>query len=73
MERTIANVSKEFMSFSDFPVPEHFPIYMPAKMFEHYLHMYAKKFQLLTYIKLQTEVRNRETNATKPLLNYHTR
>jgi dimethylaniline monooxygenase (N-oxide forming) len=55
---TIINTSKEIMSYSDFPVPEEFPNFMPNKLALQYIRLYADKFKLKDYIQLNTEVRH---------------
>ncbi|XP_074641984.1 flavin-containing monooxygenase 5-like [Tubulanus polymorphus] len=47
----IINTSKEMMAFSDFPVPSHFPPFMPHKYVLKYFRLYAKNFNLLQHIK----------------------
>ena len=49
-ESTVINTSKEMTCFSDFPAPKHFPPFMPHREVVEYLHMYAKRFDLLKYI-----------------------
>ena len=44
------------MSFSDFPPPKEFPVYMPNAKVMEYFQMYAKKFDLLKHIKFNTTV-----------------
>ncbi|XP_060597652.1 flavin-containing monooxygenase 5-like isoform X2 [Ruditapes philippinarum] len=56
MRNTIANVSKEFTAYSDFPPPVTQPIYMHNKDFEEYLKLYANKFDLKKHIQLEKEV-----------------
>ena len=53
---TVINTSKEMMSFSDFPAPKEFPVYMPNIKVMDYLQMYSKKFDLLQHIKFNTTV-----------------
>ncbi|XP_008262366.4 flavin-containing monooxygenase 5-like [Oryctolagus cuniculus] len=52
------NTSKEMMCFSDFPIPDHFPNYMHNSKVMDYFKMYAKHFDLLSYIRFKTEVRS---------------
>nr|XP_054494169.1 dimethylaniline monooxygenase [N-oxide-forming] 4-like isoform X3 [Agelaius phoeniceus] len=42
--------------FSDFPFPEDFPNYLPHSLVLEYLRMYARHFDLLRHIRLQTTV-----------------
>uniref|UniRef100_A0A3B3SAZ2 Flavin-containing monooxygenase n=1 Tax=Paramormyrops kingsleyae TaxID=1676925 RepID=A0A3B3SAZ2_9TELE len=50
------NTSKEMMSFSDFPIPAHFPNYMHNSLIMDYFQMYAEHFKLLRYVRFQTTV-----------------
>uniref|UniRef100_A0A3Q3W608 Flavin-containing monooxygenase n=1 Tax=Mola mola TaxID=94237 RepID=A0A3Q3W608_MOLML len=52
----IINSSKEMMSFSDFPVPAHFPNYMHNSLVMEYFRMYADNFQLTRHIRFNTKV-----------------
>ncbi|KAM4722884.1 uncharacterized protein WCC33_009064 [Rhinophrynus dorsalis] len=52
----ITNTSKEMMCFSDFPMPEDFPVYLHHSKVLEYLHLYAEHFNLFKYIQFQTEV-----------------
>ncbi|NXF20781.1 FMO4 monooxygenase, partial [Rhodinocichla rosea] len=52
----ITNTSKEMSCFSDFPFPEDFPNYLPHSLVLEYLRMYARHFNLLGHIRLQTTV-----------------
>ncbi|XP_061594081.1 flavin-containing monooxygenase 5-like [Cololabis saira] len=52
----IINTSKEMMSFSDFPIPAHFPNFMHNSLIMDYFRMYADHFQLTKYIRLNTKV-----------------
>ncbi len=53
---TVINTSKEMMSYSDFPAPKEFPIYMHNTKVMEYLLMYAERFDLLKYVKFNTKV-----------------
>ena len=44
------------MAFSDFPMPENYPQFMPNEQYWQYLRDYAKHFDLLKYIRLGTRV-----------------
>ncbi|XP_054837408.1 flavin-containing monooxygenase 2 [Eublepharis macularius] len=50
------NSSKEMSCFSDFPMPDHFPNYLHNTKFLEYLRLYAKRFDLLKYIRFKTAV-----------------
>eukprot|EP00795_Rhopilema_esculentum_P015437 gene15437-6683_t len=55
---TVINTSKEMMSYSDFPAPKDFPVYMPNVKVMEYLHLYVKHFNISKYIKLDTVVKS---------------
>jgi len=55
---TVINTSKEMMSFSDFPAPKEFPVFMPNTKVMEYFQMYANKFDLLKHIKFNTSVKS---------------
>ncbi|CEF60893.1 Flavin monooxygenase FMO family and Flavin monooxygenase (FMO) 5 family and Dimethylaniline monooxygenase, N-oxide-forming family and Flavin monooxygenase-like family-containing protein [Strongyloides ratti] len=63
MKSTIVNTSKEIMSYSDFPPPENYPNFMHNTLVQKYLKDYAKKFDLLKYIKFNTPVKKVELNS----------
>ncbi|MEE6496134.1 hypothetical protein FKM82_002237 [Ascaphus truei] len=52
----VTNTSKEMMCYSDFPMPEDFPIYLHHSKVLEYLHLYSEHFKLFKYIQFQTEV-----------------
>ena len=58
MRSTVINVSKQMMSFTDFPIPTSFPLYMHNKKVVEYFNLYAKKFNLFEYIKFDSIVEN---------------
>ena len=60
---TVTNRSKLTMGFSDFPVPEDFPNYLPHRLMQEYLKMYAQHFDLLQYVHFNTEVVKLERSA----------
>ena len=53
---TVINTSKEMMSFSDFPCPKEFPIFLPNWKVMEYLHLYGNSFNATKYIKFNTVV-----------------
>ncbi|CAI9549248.1 unnamed protein product [Staurois parvus] len=55
-QSVFTNTSKEMMCYSDFPMPEDFPVYLHHSKILEYLHLYAEHFDLLKYIQCQTEV-----------------
>ncbi|KAG9483212.1 dimethylaniline monooxygenase [N-oxide-forming] 2-like isoform X2 [Eleutherodactylus coqui] len=50
------NTSKEMMGYSDFPMPEDFPVFLHHSRILEYLHLYAEHFSLYKYITFQTKV-----------------
>ncbi|XP_072552162.1 flavin-containing monooxygenase 5 [Salminus brasiliensis] len=52
----VVNTSKEMMCFSDFPMPAHYPNYMPHSLLLQYFQLYAEHFDLLKHIHFQTTV-----------------
>ncbi|XP_070550979.1 flavin-containing monooxygenase 5-like [Ptychodera flava] len=64
---TVANTSKENMSFSDFPPPKEFPNFMPHTVVMKYFRLYAEHFALLKYVKFNVCV-----DSVKPAKDYHT-
>ena len=60
---TITNTSKLFTAFSDFPAPKEFPNYMPQKLVQEYIELYAKEFDLAKYVKFNTKVVKLERSA----------
>ncbi|KAL5012789.1 hypothetical protein ScPMuIL_011340 [Solemya velum] len=53
---TVVNSSKEMMCFSDFPMPQEYPVFIHNTYVMKYLDLYAENFKLKKYIKFQTEV-----------------
>ena len=60
---TVTNLSKLITSFSDFPFPKEFPNYLPRRLMQEYLKMYAQHFDLLKYVHFNTEVVKLERSA----------
>ena len=56
MKSTVINTSKETMSYSDFPAPKHFPVYMHNTKVLEYLVSYAKHFDVEKYVHFRHEV-----------------
>jgi len=56
LRSTITNACKELMSFSDFPMPAEFPVFLRHDRLLRYFRMYADHFGLIQYIRFQTEV-----------------
>ncbi|XP_013886531.1 dimethylaniline monooxygenase [N-oxide-forming] 5 [Austrofundulus limnaeus] len=52
----IINTSKEMMSFSDYPIPAHFPNFMHNSLIMDYFRMYADHFHLHKHVRLNTKV-----------------
>ncbi|XP_055864135.1 flavin-containing monooxygenase 5-like [Biomphalaria glabrata] len=53
---TVVNTSKEFLAYSDFPMPDYFANFCHNSDVEEYLKKYCKHFGIEKYIKLNTEV-----------------
>ncbi|XP_021354602.1 dimethylaniline monooxygenase [N-oxide-forming] 5-like isoform X2 [Mizuhopecten yessoensis] len=58
MKSTVINTSKEMLSYSDFPVPKDYAMYMHHAYVLKYLNLYAKEFDLAKYIRFRTEVQS---------------
>lgn len=56
MKSTVINTSKEMMSYSDFPIPAQFPVFMHNTYVQRYMTMYAETFGLTKHIRFHTEV-----------------
>ncbi|XP_022051520.1 flavin-containing monooxygenase 5-like [Acanthochromis polyacanthus] len=54
----VVNTSKEFMCFSDFPMPAHYPNFMHNSQLLQYFRLYAEHFDLLKHISFQTMVKS---------------
>uniref|UniRef100_A0A3P8SZB7 Flavin-containing monooxygenase n=1 Tax=Amphiprion percula TaxID=161767 RepID=A0A3P8SZB7_AMPPE len=54
----VVNTSKEFMCFSDFPMPAHYPNFMHNSQLLQYFRLYAEHFDLLKHISFQTTVKS---------------
>ncbi|NXD23176.1 FMO1 monooxygenase, partial [Spelaeornis formosus] len=52
----ISNTSKEMSAFSDFPFPEHFPVFLHNTLFLDYLRRYTERFGLRERIRFGTTV-----------------
>ncbi|NXI21662.1 FMO1 monooxygenase, partial [Sterrhoptilus dennistouni] len=52
----ISNTSKEMSAFSDFPFPEHFPVFLPNALLLDYLRRFAERFGLREHISFGTTV-----------------
>ncbi|XP_044532471.1 dimethylaniline monooxygenase [N-oxide-forming] 2-like [Gracilinanus agilis] len=57
-ESVITNTCKEMSCFSDFPMPDDFPNFLPNSKLLEYFRIFAQKFDLLKYIQFQTTVLN---------------
>ncbi|XP_068950796.1 flavin-containing monooxygenase 5-like [Petaurus breviceps papuanus] len=51
-----SNSSKEMTSYSDYPVPDHYPNFLHNSKMMDYVRMYAKHFDLLKYIHFLSKV-----------------
>ena len=56
MKTTVINTSKECMTYSDYPIPAEYPMYMHNKFVVKYLVSYAKHFHCDEYIRFNHEV-----------------
>lgn len=56
MRSTIINTSKEMMCYSDFPIPQEYPIFMHNSYVQGYFNLYAEKFVLRKHIRFRHEV-----------------
>ncbi|NWZ94983.1 FMO1 monooxygenase, partial [Nesospiza acunhae] len=52
----ISNTSKEMSAFSDFPFPEHFPVFLPNALLLDYLWRYTEHFGLREHIRFGSTV-----------------
>ena len=55
-KNTVINTSKETMSFSDFPIPATWPMFLHNTAVHSYFQLYADKFGLRERIRFNTEV-----------------
>ena len=62
MKCTVMNSSKVLTSFSDFPMPEDYPLYCPHELVLKYLQSYMEHFDLLKNIKYNQEIELMEQN-----------
>lgn len=53
---TLTNLPKFMSSYSDFPMPDNFPLYLTADTFAQYFEQYAINFGLHSHIKFNYEV-----------------
>ena len=56
MDTTVINISKEMMSFSDFPMPADAPNHLRHPDYKNYLGRYADANDLKKYINFETQV-----------------
>ncbi|KAK3750837.1 hypothetical protein RRG08_033654 [Elysia crispata] len=56
MKSTVINVSKEMMSYSDYPTPREFPVFMHNTQVLEYFKNYTEHFDLEKHIVYNTEV-----------------
>ncbi|XP_047561331.1 flavin-containing monooxygenase 5-like [Lutra lutra] len=57
-ESATSNTSKEMMTYSDYPFPDHFPNYLHNSRIMEYLRMYVQHFHLLKHIRFLSKVRS---------------
>ena len=53
---TVTNLPTHFSCFSDFPMPENYPLYLSAEMYAQYFDMYAENFSLKEHIKFGCKI-----------------
>lgn len=58
LPRTRANISKFTCGFSDYPIPDKYPVYMNPHHFQEFMHDYAMHFDLLKDIRFNTSIKN---------------
>lgn len=63
LPRTMANISKFTCGFSDFPMPDKYPIYMKTEHFQDFMESYARHFDTLKEWNLNTTVHKASRNA----------
>lgn len=63
LPRTMANISKFTCGFSDFPMPDKYPIYMKTEHFQDFMENYARHFDILKDWNLNTTVNKASRNA----------
>ncbi|XP_060064312.1 flavin-containing monooxygenase 5-like [Ylistrum balloti] len=56
MKSTVINTSKEMMSYSDFPIPKEYPMFLHNTHVKSYFDEYVEHFNIKKYIRFQTEV-----------------
>ncbi|BFZ22832.1 hypothetical protein BsWGS_25871 [Bradybaena similaris] len=61
---TVINTSKEFMAFSDYPMPDHYPNFCHNSDVEAYFLDYCKHFGVDKYIQYNTEVISLKRHAS---------
>ena len=52
----MTNTSRETSSFTDFPIPQDYPLYMPHREFLKYLKAYVDHFNLWPHIRFNSRV-----------------
>ncbi|KAF9102274.1 Cyclopentanone 1,2-monooxygenase (CPMO) [Mortierella sp. AM989] len=71
---TIINTCKAMMTFSDYAIPEDWPMFLPNKKIAQYFDMYAEHFDLLPHIRFQTkvvEVKELHDSQNRWMVRYH--
>lgn len=63
LPRTMANISKFTCGFSDFPMPDKYPIYMKTEHFQDFMESYARHYDTLKDWNLNSTVRKASRNA----------
>ncbi|CAG2173056.1 unnamed protein product, partial [Oppiella nova] len=63
MKTLVCNTSKEMTAFSDMPVPQEYPNYMPNNYMAQYLESCADSIDFKSYVKFRHQVINCEKNV----------
>ncbi|KAF3768753.1 FAD/NAD(P)-binding domain-containing protein [Cryphonectria parasitica EP155] len=63
LPRTVANLSKYTCGFSDYPMPERYPIFLRSDQFREYCEDYARHFDTLKDWVFNTSVKKASRNA----------
>ncbi|KAM0391905.1 Dimethylaniline monooxygenase [N-oxide-forming] 5 [Fusarium culmorum] len=67
LDSTTANISKYTCGFTDYPIPDRYPVHLTPADFQEFMQGYAEHFGLLKHITFDTSVkvvnRNKEDNG----------
>ncbi|KAM5342428.1 hypothetical protein ACJ41O_013394 [Fusarium nematophilum] len=70
--QTTANTSKHCCAFTDFPMPDDYPVHPSQKDLENYLESYAQHFNLYQHIEFSTSVQHVERDEERGVWNVFT-